>query len=270
VGIKQEFHLVLVHFERCNTERSASRIEVNGIQCYVRDDLKPRKERADQISEKMFKTRLESWNFVKNASRKDWYSTTLLWKDQEAADSTLNNIFIHGKVKTPADHKRYLREQTPPLTEAEFLEEALQEKLAVPSHVRFAEPDVGQMHLDGTLQVPDSSLGTLDEVQPQSVENLPGPCASCNGSLAEIMLRDCNEAPFLGVTPSISLMEPTFCPRHHLDTISEPPWNPQLGRTMEQTYDAAEHLYQMCYPITGPLTIDVENPDTNLARVRKK
>lgn len=218
----------------------------------------------------MFKTRLETWNFVKNASRKDWYGAALLWRDQEAAGSPLSDILIHGKVKTPADHKRYLREQKPPLTEAEFLEEALQEKLGVPSHVRFAESDVAQMHFDGTLHFPAPSLGIRDEVEPQSVENLLGPCASCHRTNAEIMLRDRNEAPFFVATPSMSLSGPAFHPRHHLDTISEPPSNPRLGHTMEQTYDAAEYFSQMGYPITGPLKIDAKNPDTNLARARKK
>lgn len=182
-------------------------------------------QRADWESEKLFKTRLESWNFVKNASRKDWHAAELLWTGQRAVGLPLSNILIRGRVKCHTDLKRYLLERKPSLTEEQFLEEALQENLAVPSHVRVLDPDNEQTDFDGALHAPASACDCVG-VPPQSVEDLHCPCTSCHGTNTELMLADHNENSVVDATRSTPFTNSVSIQAHHFDTMSEPPRNP--------------------------------------------
>ena len=213
----------------------------------------------DCDSERMFKSRLESWGLGKNASRQDWHAFALLMEERRVAGLPLCRTLIHNKPKTHADFRRYLKEQK--MGELDFLREATMAGTSIPLHVRVeaaydheANAGVGE-----TFHAPETSSQEtcISSCEPDQSTTWKMPLFSC-GFLDEPIDWSFDEN-FDPVMPDYMALLP--------GAIAPPPPNPELGHIIEDTYDLESW---MIFPEPENVPSQIPNPEEgNISGVAK-
>jgi len=87
----------------------------------------------------MFKTRLQQWDFTKNARSDDWDALAVLHHTRKQRGKHLTEFSVRGKRKTLADLRAHIKAKGK--TEEEFYAAAL--GCEIPDHIRCYTPDPG-------------------------------------------------------------------------------------------------------------------------------
>jgi hypothetical protein len=82
----------------------------------------------------MYKSRFDRWGWGKNTLRQDWQAFVILRDRAKTTGTELCQVQIHGRIRNLAELTRYLRIQK--ISEADFLNEALEKGVSVPVHVQ--------------------------------------------------------------------------------------------------------------------------------------
>ena len=93
---------------------------------------------ADHSSERMYKSRLDSWGLSKNASESDYLAVAVLLNLHNVANLPECDFFLKNKRKTPKEFRKRLKNEN--IVEANFLAKAIAKKIIIPSYVHCVTP----------------------------------------------------------------------------------------------------------------------------------
>ena len=109
----------------------------------------------------MYKSRFDKWGFGKNTSKQDWQAFVILRDRAQTAGIDLRQIQVHSRIRSLPELEAYLRSQK--ISEADFLEGAMNARVYVPEHVRSIPAlvsDVEQVAVADDVWQPIEQSGT--------------------------------------------------------------------------------------------------------------
>ncbi|RMZ87296.1 hypothetical protein DV736_g5475, partial [Chaetothyriales sp. CBS 134916] len=139
-------------------------------------------ERGFVATQRMFKSRLSQWGYVKNSSDKEYQVAMLLLQDRKEAGKHDTRFVINGHIRSVKDLRKYIKGRK--MTDEQFTQlarqnEAVDELRDVHGHVRCGTPDPELSETDTQQSPASASSQTESPIPLNPSQPLPPSPESC-------------------------------------------------------------------------------------------